>query len=228
MQTPQIATPPYICHIVAGEELFLLPQKAIYWKAKKILFVADLHFGKAGHFRKAGVPVSGHVHSQDLLVLQTILKQWEPAEVIFLGDMFHSSFNSEWHLLESWMQDQPEVRFTLIRGNHDILPESLYENSILQIQEDKTIIYPFLLTHYPTESGCADGPLYRLCGHIHPAVKLRGMGKQQLTLPCFYFGLHCGILPAFGKFTGFYKIMPKAGERVFGVLPEKVLALGSH
>ena len=44
-----------------GEKLDLLPQKAIYYPQHKTLLAADLHLGKAGHFRNAGiaVPVTG-------------------------------------------------------------------------------------------------------------------------------------------------------------------------
>jgi hypothetical protein len=42
---------------VAGEELLLLPQKAVYWPRAQMLIVADIHFGKAASFRALGVPV---------------------------------------------------------------------------------------------------------------------------------------------------------------------------
>ena len=32
---------------LAGEELWLLPEKAIYWPAQQALLIADVHFGKA-------------------------------------------------------------------------------------------------------------------------------------------------------------------------------------
>lgn len=228
MSIVQHVRSPYLSLSLAGEELLLLPEKAIYWPSKKILLLADLHLGKAGHFRKAGVPISAQVHRQDLQILDTLLQQWQPSEVIFLGDLFHSSYNCEWNLLESWMQEHPQRQFILIKGNHDILPKALYESSVLKIEDEKMLISPFLLTHHPPEAGCSDAPHYRLCGHIHPAVQLYGAGRQQLSLPCFYFGLHYALLPAFGKFTGFYKIKPKAGEQVFGVLPARVIPLGPY
>jgi len=40
-----------------NQDLLLLPQKAIYWQQQKALIVADVHFGKVGHFRKAGIAV---------------------------------------------------------------------------------------------------------------------------------------------------------------------------
>jgi hypothetical protein len=38
-----------------------------------------------------------------------------------------------------------------------------------------------------------------------------------LRLPCFHFGAHCGVLPAFGDFTGMHVVRPEAGDRVFVV-----------
>jgi DNA ligase-associated metallophosphoesterase len=214
-------------HTIAGQELILLPEKAIFWSQKKILLLADLHLGKAAHFRKAGIPISGKIHEHDLSTLDILLDQWQPLQVIFLGDLFHSSFNQEWNRLELWMQEKKNIIFTLIRGNHDVLPQQLYACSSLQLVDEKMEIFPFLLTHHPPDDSSSPTSLYRLCGHVHPAIQLSGHGRQQLSLPCFYFGLHYGILPAFGKFTGFYKIKPKAGERVYGVLPERVIPLGA-
>ncbi|MEO6166129.1 MAG: phosphoesterase, partial [Chitinophagales bacterium] len=70
-----------LTHTIAGEELYLLPEKAIFWMRKKSLFIADLHLGKSGHFRKAGIPVSSLVHHADLNKLSAIITQW-PVETI--------------------------------------------------------------------------------------------------------------------------------------------------
>jgi metallophosphoesterase superfamily enzyme len=40
-----------------GEELTLLPQKAVYFKKQRTLLAADLHIGKSSLFRKEGIPV---------------------------------------------------------------------------------------------------------------------------------------------------------------------------
>jgi len=42
---------------VAGEKLVLLAERAVFWPAKKALFVADFHLGKAASFRRAGIPL---------------------------------------------------------------------------------------------------------------------------------------------------------------------------
>lgn len=228
MQAPVSSPSTYATHRIAGQTLLLLPERAIYWQEKNILLLADLHLGKAGHFRKAGIPVPAEVHHQDLAVLDNLLQQWQPLDVLFLGDLFHSSINSEWFWFEEWLEQHPDTRFTLIKGNHDVLPQGVYKSSRLQIVAHNMEILPFLLTHHPPQAATLAEGTYALCGHIHPAVSLRGAARQELSLPCFYFGLHFGILPAFGKFTGFYKIKPKAGEGVYGVLPNKVVPLSSR
>ena len=41
----------------AGEPLHLLPERALWWPAARVLFVADLHLGKAATYRALGQPV---------------------------------------------------------------------------------------------------------------------------------------------------------------------------
>lgn len=42
---------------LAGHRVLLLLEKALYWPARKMLVIADIHFGKAASFRAQGVPV---------------------------------------------------------------------------------------------------------------------------------------------------------------------------
>jgi metallophosphoesterase superfamily enzyme len=58
---------------VQGELLSLLPEKAIYWKSRKALLIADLHLGKAGHFRKHGIAVPGRVEQNNLCRLSGLI-----------------------------------------------------------------------------------------------------------------------------------------------------------
>ncbi|TXD50975.1 DEAD/DEAH box helicase, partial [Ralstonia sp. TCR112] len=41
----------------AGETVWLLPERALWWPVQRMLMVADAHFGKAATFRARGVPV---------------------------------------------------------------------------------------------------------------------------------------------------------------------------
>jgi uncharacterized protein len=69
------------------------------------------------------------------------------------------------------------------------------------------------------EAEAAAGRPYYFSGHLHPGIRINGMGKQSLQFPCFYFGGEYAILPAFGRFTGTVSIDPGAESNVFAILP---------
>ena len=207
--------------IVAGEALLLHPFKAIYWEAEEALLLADLHLGKAAHFRREGLPVPSDVSQANWDRLISLLLDFQPRRVLFLGDLFHSDYNREWEELCQLMEQFSPTRFELILGNHDILPPGHYQKANLAVHREGLQIPPFFLTHHPLEE--TPGPLYNLAGHVHPCVHLRGNGRQRARLACFYFGKEQGILPAFGAFTGMGKVQPRAGDQVFVITGEKVL-----
>ena len=64
------------------QQLTLLPQRAIWWEEKRFLLLADLHLGKAGHFRKNGSPIPAAVHWKDLVVLGTLIETYHPEKVV--------------------------------------------------------------------------------------------------------------------------------------------------
>ena len=62
---------PYPVHL-AGEELWLLPEKAIYWPAQQALLIADVHFGKAAAYRSLGQPVPQGTTASNITVLNMV------------------------------------------------------------------------------------------------------------------------------------------------------------
>ena len=63
---------------------------------------------------------------------------------------------------------------------------------------------------------------YVLAGHLHPCVALAARARDRLRLPCFWFGRHTGVLPAFGAFTGMQSIRPAPGDRIFAIADDGV------
>ena len=53
-----------------GEKIALLPERALYWPAQHTLIVADLHWGKAGHFRKNGIAIPAQAQQRSAYALQ--------------------------------------------------------------------------------------------------------------------------------------------------------------
>ncbi len=204
---------------ILDQDFLLIPEKAIYWEQEDTLLIADLHFGKITHFRKAGIAIPDGAALKNFNKLQSLLNSYPSKKVIFLGDLFHSELNTEWLAFKDLIKRNDSVSFHLITGNHDILPASSYSNINLTVHKDTLKTGPIILSHEPLE----DTTLYNLCGHIHPGVRVTGSARQSLRLPCFYFGEKGGILPAFGEFTGLYIIHPKKGDRVYMIVNDKVI-----
>ena len=203
-----------------GQFLHLLSSKAIYWEEEEILFLADLHLGKAAHFRKEGLAVPVQVLNGNMTKLEVLFTALKPKRVLFLGDLFHSELNYAWEHFVRILSIFPDISFELVMGNHDILGKDYYLNAGLILHETILEIGPFLFSHFPI----AELPehLYNFHGHIHPGVQLKGLGKQYMKLPCFHFGAEHCVVPAYGGFTGLAIIVPKKGDRVFVVAGDLV------
>jgi len=209
---------------VFGEKLELHPQKALFWRKKGILFLADLHLGKINHFRKSGIAVPPKANEKNLEVIVDLIHITKPERVICLGDLFHSYYNPEWEVFGELVKHFVKISFELVLGNHDIMSEQQYVRKGIVVH-DSLRIDPFIFTHHPlTET---DARLYNLSGHLHPGVNLRGKARQSVTLPCFYFGENSGLLPAFGAFTGLARIRPKKNDKVFVIVEEKIIEIYS-
>lgn len=204
-------------------ELHLLKEKAVWSPDFKSLFVSDLHFGKAAHFRKSGIPIPEPIHGEDLLKIEQLIINYQPAHFYFLGDLFHSDWNDQWESLNSFLRKFKETIFHLVKGNHDILDLGSYSSSNFEIHPKPIQLGKLFLSHEPQKE--IPPGLINLCGHIHPGVRLVGKGRQSFRLPCFYLHDNQLILPAFGNFTGLAMIQALPGDRIFGVTKEKVIPI---
>jgi uncharacterized protein len=97
-------------------------------------------------------------------------------------------------------------RFTFI---HDITAETKTGEADLVAKSSPGAVGAAPVEEFP----------YAFSGHIHPGIRIRGMGKQSLQLPCFYFGAGYAVLPAFSLFTGTVAVDPSPVSTVFAILP---------
>uniref|UniRef100_UPI00404948A7 ligase-associated DNA damage response endonuclease PdeM n=1 Tax=Fulvivirga sp. TaxID=1931237 RepID=UPI00404948A7 len=205
---------------IAGEDLQLLGEKAIFWQKYQLLLIADLHLGKANHFRRSGIAVPSQSNDQNIERLIVLLQQMSIKRVMFMGDLFHSHYNPSWEDFGTFLNSFSEIAFDLVIGNHDIMSEHQYTKYGINIYKDPIALDPFVISHEPLAA--FEG--YNLAGHIHPGVMLRGKARQGIRLPCFYFGKSQGLLPAFGEFTGLHKLSIKKEDKVFPIVEGKVLS----
>src|SRR5882757_9897564 len=119
--------------------LLLLPEKAIFLKDEGVLIVADLHFGKVNHFRRAGLPVPPAANNRNTEALIDLVTLHSPRRIIFLGDLFHSHYNEEWEVVGQIVKNFPACTFELIRGNHDIMSAQQYHRKGIRVLERERI-----------------------------------------------------------------------------------------
>ena len=108
--------------MLEGEELWLLPDKAVYWPARRCLLIADAHFGKASAYRSLGQPVPQGTTTANLERLDRLLTALPCAQLIFLGDFLHgpgSHASGTLNAIRAWRERNRPLALTLIRGNHD-------------------------------------------------------------------------------------------------------------
>ena len=207
------------------QQLWLSPGRTIFWEEEKALIVSDMHFGKTGHFRKAGIAIPQGVYKEDLQRLVEQLQYFQPKKLIIVGDLFHSDANKELQFFQKWRDDLSELDIQLIKGNHDILAESWYATMNILTHKDSLKINGFCFQHDlgKCQQTNGDASDYLFSGHIHPGIRISGAGKQELKFPCFYFTNKFCVLPAFSKFTGVALIEPKQGEDVFAIVNNSLI-----
>ena len=197
----------------------LHPSGALYWEEKKTLMLADVHLGKVAHFRKNGIAVPRKAEGAFYEKISLLLNEFEVERLLFLGDLFHSFQNNEWHLFSAWVKQQ-QSELILIEGNHDVIPAWKFKQLGITVKPDFKED-TFYFSHFPTEKK----ENFAFCGHIHPGVKLKGAGLQQLKMPCFYQSRNQLILPAFGAFTGLHILTPKEGDSVYITSGKEVIEI---
>jgi uncharacterized protein len=212
---------PPLPHLVNNESFLLSAERAMFWEKEKILVVSDLHLGKSGHFRKAGIAIPQNVLKEDMQRLVNLIQYFNPASLLVVGDFFHSHANLELDFFIKWRRDLSSLPITLVRGNHDILKKKWYEEADIEVVEEKLYIGGFCFSHHE----CEEPNHYTFCGHTHPGIIVNGLGRQSLRLPCFYFTEHYCILPAFGKFTGLYTIEKTKRDTAFAIVQDALVKL---
>jgi len=209
---------------VAGQTLWLLPEHAAWHPLSRTLFVADLHLGKSATFRARGLPVPAGTTAQNLQRLAGLVRTHAAARIVFLGDLLHSKHAQGATAiapLHTWRDAHPALRCVLVRGNHDSHAGDPPPSLGFEIVDEPWPVdgAPGLLGgHHPQRSSAGTV----LAGHWHPAITLRGPGRDHQRLACFCHVDGVLVLPAFGAFTGTSPEPPPAGAVCYPVGGDRV------
>lgn len=206
---------------LAGSPVSLLADRALWMPEPGWLVVADVHLGTEHSFQRAGIALPALALPDDLRRLTTLVEGTGASRLVVLGDLVHRDITPSVNLaVQSWRAGLPGLcsGLTLVRGNHDRqLHPDIAAGWGLDVVEELTL-GALLLRHAPEPRPGR----YVLGGHVHPVVVLDGPA-DRLRFPCFHLGEHVGVLPAFGGLTG-GRCLPRArGDRLYGVLPGRIL-----
>jgi DNA ligase-associated metallophosphoesterase len=153
---------------------------------------------------------------ENLLRLSALIAYYQPTQLVFLGDFLHAAQARTASVLDTltqWRGQHPALDCTLVRGNHDSRAGDPPASLSIRVVDEPWLIGPFAACHHPQRHVSHAV----IAGHLHPALSLRGRAYEHLRLPCFCLEADLAILPAFGEFTGGWKVSPQPGLRLYPV-----------
>ncbi|ALE15762.1 ICC-like protein phosphoesterase [Altererythrobacter epoxidivorans] len=185
----------------AGEEMFLIDGRALYWPRERTLLLADLHLEKASFFAGHGQMLPPYDSRETLERIANAVKQTGARRVITLGDNFHDSDGTS--RLEPYAAGMLEaltrsLDWVWITGNHDEEMHRAFGGALV----DEMELGGVLLRHIARKGETRP----ELSGHFHPKVRVR-IRDRHISRPCGVVsrstdGADRMIMPAFGALTG--------------------------
>ena len=180
------------------EKLTFLPECGLWREQGRVLFVADLHLGKAEVFQAHGIPLPSDGDQGTLNPLLDLCHQQQPNRLVVLGDLIHAQIGLTPSLRQT-LRAFPDLcgcEVILIGGNHDA--GSWLEGLPQQASQRLGSLW---LSHIPER--VPEPGLLNVCGHLHPMARLQSR-SDRLRMPCFAFDPDGPrlVIPAFGQLTG--------------------------
>lgn len=180
---------------LSGERLAVLPSGALYWAAKNLLCVSDLHLGKSERMARRGGPLLPPYEARETLQkLEADLVACAPETVVCLGDSFDDldAMRALDDDTKGWLDAlMAGRRWVWIEGNHDPGPIEIAGTHL------QTLYEPPLIFRHIAETGRQG----EISGHYHPKARVSARGRT-ITRPCVLLDREKAILPAYGTYTG--------------------------
>lgn len=179
---------------IAGERLMLDPEGVLWWPARRLLAVADLHLEKGSSLAARGTLIPPYDSRATLDRLLPLVRRYRPARLVALGDSFHDRYGAARLPRDDVARIAAlahSVELVWVLGNHDpTAPEGLPGVTIDALREG-----PLTFLHDAT------GRPGEISGHLHPKAAIATRGKW-VSRACFVADSRRVVLPAFGAYTG--------------------------
>ncbi len=204
---------------IAGEQVCLLADRALYWPSRRRLVIADLHLGKGSVLREGGIAVPGGGTRADLSRLAALLATTGASSLWILGDFLHgprsSRSDAAWH---QFREAHAGIDVAVLPGNHDRAFDA-HAAGVVALSEP-VHDGPFRFSHMPPEHAKPSGE-HAIYGHLHPVIRLPGLGAP----PLFWQRPVATVLPAFSLFTGGYRVQPAQARGSFACNGQQIVQI---
>lgn len=184
----------------SAHDFLPLGNGGLWWPARQVLLVADLHLEKGSYFASRGQLLPPYDSTETLAQLAHCIDQYQPSQVICLGDSFHDPCAFDRLPAETRLQLRRLTRQTewiWITGNHDpVIADDLGGKSVADYALDT-----IQLRHQAHPHDMRP----EISGHYHPKLWLHLRGRL-VARRCFAQAPTKLVLPAFGAFTGGFDV----------------------
>jgi uncharacterized protein len=195
--------------------IWLDSRLALWLAAERLLVIADLHWGYAASHRARGNLLPWWGDDQIEARLHALLETYQPAEMLWLGDVVHAAEGGA--RAETFVRNSP-VPVTLIAGNHDRRWRSAGAKSVMRGN--------FFFHHGDTVSA-VPSHCVEVVGHHHPAVAWWDRAGGSVKLPALVANTRRLVLPAFSPWAAGtpWRADAESQETIWAIAPARIFAL---
>jgi len=195
-----------------GEGLLADPAGALYWPARRLLAVADLHLEKGSGFAARGNALLPPYDSRaTLAALARLVRHYDPKTVVSLGDSFHDG-GAPARLVAAdaaaLKRLTGAVDWVWAAGNHDPAPPEGFGGRVVE----ELVLDRLRFRHEAAAETLASG---EVSGHYHPKALVQTRGRR-IGGRCFATDGRRLVLPSFGAYTGGLDVLDPALTALFG------------
>ncbi len=169
---------------------------ALFWPAKSMLLVADLHLEKSSSYARHGQMLPPYDSLATMEELQRLVADTDAQSVVCLGDNFHDTDGEQrlgGRAADIVRSLTTHTRWTWITGNHDPELEAKWGGTTCTELQVSGI----MLRHEAE----ADDLQPEISGHYHPKLRVV-IKRRHLVRRCLVVTDRKIIMPAFGALTG--------------------------
>jgi DNA ligase-associated metallophosphoesterase len=184
-----------IAFTFAGERLVATSTGALWWEARRLLCISDLHLGKSERLARRGGALAPPYETRDTIHrLREDITRFAPETVICLGDSFDdlgAAANLDGEMRSDLASLVSAHDWIWIEGNHDNGPNGHGGRHCAELA-----IGALAFRHIARGEAQAE-----VSGHYHPKASF-GLRGLHVSRPCFLCDDRRIVMPAYGTYTG--------------------------